>query len=271
MMPQPSEDDPSRSESIAVQNRDEATQDSDRGPVDPVEVVSPPTADVKSLFSKTKRKIKPSTISTLPPPPPVPAPKISSGTSSSQDEGWEREYLKLDQYLTTHGLHIEKVEADGSCLFSSIARHFVDVSGDELRQEAVDYMISHEDDFTPFLDLEMYPSGFADYCARMRKPGTWGSQLELQALSQSRSVNVYVFQTGDKATVKMVNFEDSVTQCVTVSYHDGEHYNCVLASADTAEAPLTVERLEQMLNPPVTVEPIVKVPIRAKKKAGLFN
>lgn len=227
------------------------------------------TKEVKLLF--TKRKIKPSTVKTLPPPPPPPAPKIGSG-ESSKDEGWEREYQKLDQFLRQHGLLISKVDADGSCLFSSFALHFPSESSQGLREEAVSYMRSHADEFSPFVDTDAYPNGFEDYCSRMLRNTTWGGQLEIQALSQARQVNVYVFQTGDKATIKMINFDEGISQCVTVSYHDGEHYNSVLPL--NSEQTLTVELLESHLNPKKEAQGYVDSSVqkpRSRKKAGLFN
>lgn len=242
-----------------------------------------PASDVKSLFSKTKKKIKATNITTLPPPPPPPPARVAESASTQNDEGWEREYQKLDTYLKEHGLNIVKVDADGSCLFSSFALHFPDTSTEDLRREAVLYMMSHPDDFEPFVDLEMYPNGFADYCMRMGRSTTWGSQLEIQALSQSRKVNVYVFQTGGLSTIKMVNFDPATAQCVTVSYHDGQHYNSVLRipseSADHL-SPLTGDILESLLTknerseessapPSYTDSTVTKA--RATKKKSLFN
>jgi hypothetical protein len=227
--------------------------------------------DVRSLFSK--KKVRPAVIRNLPPPPPPPAPKVHSDSVGSHDEGWEREFQKLDAFLNEKGLHIVKVDSDGSCLFSSFALHFPDSSGDSIRQEAVTYMLENSDAFSPFIDTEAYLNGFDDYCARMRRPATWGGQLEIQAISQARGVNVYVFQTGGKSTVKMINFDEPETQCITLSYHDGEHYNSVLPTQSTEL--VTVSWLENRLsteNQPLYVDsnPVSKVP-KTRKKVGLFN
>lgn len=235
--------------------------------------------DVKSLFSKTKRKVKVANVQVLPPPPPPPS--VLSGVLSkgllvsSDGEGWEQEYQRLDKYLHTCGLKIEKVEADGSCLFSSFAVHFPDSTSDSLRREAVQYMLAHSEEFEPFVDLEVYPGGFLDYCTRMLRPATWGSQLELQALSQARGVNIYVFQTGNKATVKMITFDSATSPLVTVSYHDGEHYNAVVR-LEFDDVTFTVDRAEEMLKvavPNQSADCYTDVNIHhAKiKKKGMFN
>lgn len=228
--------------------------------------------DVRSLFSK--KKVKPSLVTSLPPPPPCPPPRVPIEGETTADDGWEREYQKLEKYLNKHGLVISKVEADGSCLFSSFAVNIPGAAGSSLRQLAVDYMVANPDDFSPFVDSEAYPGGFEDYCRRMRRDTTWGGQLEIQALSLALRVNVFVFQTGDKATIKMINFDETSTQCVTVSYHDGEHYNAV--TAPTRESVVTVAWLEWTFarsdGPEYTDKTlqVSKVP-RSRKKAGLFN
>ena len=250
---------------------------SETGPIEsPSSVVKPVEAqreakDVRSLFSK--KKAKPTGVVTLPPPPPPPAPKVHSEDTLSADEGWEREYQKLEQTLNEHQLKITKVDADGSCLFSAFACHIQESTSETLRNMAVDFMLSHRDDFAPFIDEEAYPNGFDDYCARMRRSTTWGGQLEIQALSRALEVNVYVFQTGGKSTVKMINFDESTSQCVTVSYHDGEHYNTVLPLE--GDQMITVTWLESMFTPIVSSgyvdsNPVAKVQ-RGRKKVGLFN
>lgn len=229
-------------------------------------IVDVPVQDVKSLFSKTKKKVKAVNVSTLPAPPP-PQPMVDrTADRTAKGEGWEQEFQRLDAFLRCAGLQIEKVASDGSCLFSSFAVHFPGVSSDVLREEAVEYMLSHPNDFEPFVDSEIYPLGFQDYCLRMRRPQTWGSQLEIQALSLVKEVNVYVFQTGGKSTIKMINFDNG--KLVTVSYHDGEHYNSVLSVTGD---PLTVESVDAAMQPKECyVDTSVKPTIKPKKKS-LFN
>ncbi len=108
---------------------------------------------------------------------------------------------------------------------------------------------------------------------RMRRMGTWGGQLEIQALSLARKVNIYVFQTGEKSTVKMINFDEKTSQCVTVSYHDGEHYNSVVRLS--GDELITVDWLEKQLSAEdgpayVDTNPAPK-PQKGRKKASLFN
>lgn len=201
-----------------------------------------PVSDLKSLFSKTKKKVKAVNVD-LNAPPPAPPPPVVDNVGAVSDDGWEKDFERLNEYLKSGGLEILKVDADGSCLFSSFAVHLAGSSSAQLRREAVQYMLSHSEEFEPFVDLEVYPLGFVDYCRRMLGPETWGGQLEIQALSQSRQVNVYVFQTGQKSTIKMINFDSNTAPLITVSYHDGEHYNAVVGSSAH-----TVDSLETVLS-----------------------
>eukprot|EP00913_Durusdinium_trenchii_P033430 g31298.t1 len=77
---------------------------------------------------------------------------------------------------------------------------------------------------------------FEAYVQKMRRPGTWGSQLELMAICQSFQVNAILHQSG-------LPLEES--QCIQLSYHDGEHYNSVRFAWDL-EGPVKPLSLAQL-------------------------
>jgi OTU domain-containing protein 3 len=95
--------------------------------------------------------------------------------------------------------------ADGNCLFRALSdqlfydygNHHVDV-----RDEIVDYMVEHKDDFVVFLVLndkdsdEEDAEDFEAYCSEMRNDGTWGGNLELVAASK-----VYRYVISSASTV----------------------------------------------------------------------
>ncbi|KEP59842.1 UNVERIFIED_CONTAM: OTU family cysteine protease [Hammondia hammondi] len=94
--------------------------------------------------------------------------------------------------LEAYGLELELIVPDGNCLFRAFAdqhcgkqeRH------GEYREKAVDYIEAHAEDFQCFLSEE--EESFKKYVNRMRRLGTWGSQVELQALSQVYEVSLFV-------------------------------------------------------------------------------
>lgn len=113
---------------------------------------------------------------------------------------------------------------------------------------------------------------YGSYVQKMRRPGTWGSQLELMAICQSFGVNAILHQSGLPAyemffsppepafctsfpslrhgfpyeihrkaakwhgiwmTPRVgIGSEEQESRCIQLSYHDGEHYNSVRFSWD---------------------------------------
>lgn len=123
---------------------------------------------------------------------------------------------------------------------------------EEYRMQAVGYIRSHKDDFLPFVEDD---EPFDDYLARMSRPGTWGGNLELQALSLVLEVNINIFMMGAPVW-EIVNFPRS--RSISLSYHEGEHYNSVRRiTDDTDEA-------AQEINKEATVSvPVAELQISA--------
>ncbi|RMX40358.1 hypothetical protein pdam_00017492 [Pocillopora damicornis] len=68
-----------------------------------------------------------------------------------------------------------------------------------LRKLAADYMLSHQDDFLPFLTDaktgKLYtPDQFVQYCEEIAATASWGGHLEIQALSQALKLPIEVYQ-----------------------------------------------------------------------------
>ena len=68
----------------------------------------------------------------------------------------------------------------------------------------------------------------------MSKDATWGSQLELQALSEKFKFNYIVHQV-DNPIMAFSNFTWGTVPTVHVSYHLGEHYNTVRLIEDPCD------------------------------------
>lgn len=139
-------------------------------------------------------------------------------TGAENNSGnWERILQQETDFLAKFGLKINKIEADGACLFRAFANQYFNDENkhDEVRQACVDFMEKNPDDFSPFIDVEAVASieeesggastsacssmiGITDsncfsfYCKTMRKPKTWGGEMEIQALSKCYNVNVTV-------------------------------------------------------------------------------
>jgi OTU domain-containing protein 3 len=97
---------------------------------------------------------------------------------------------------------IIEMSADGNCLFRSLSDQLYHDFGSrhvEIRDEVVDYMEDHKDDFVVFLVLDDQDdtddmgngmandndaTDFESYCHDMRQDGTWGGNLELVAAAK---------------------------------------------------------------------------------------
>lgn len=78
--------------------------------------------------------------------------------------------------------------------------------------------------YTPFIEDD---ETIDQYCDDMIKDGIWGGQLEMNALANSMKFNVIVHQVDNPSMAQV--FNEPIGSCPTihVSFHLGEHYNCV--------------------------------------------
>lgn len=97
------------------------------------------------------------------------------------------------------GLKVLEMKSDGNCLFRAIADN---LDGDaELhpyyRQEAVDYIREHPDEYVAFIEDD---ETVDEYCDRMEKDGKWGDQVEMNALAARFKFNIMVHQVDYPST-----------------------------------------------------------------------
>ncbi|KIR63852.1 hypothetical protein I312_105202 [Cryptococcus bacillisporus CA1280] len=158
-----------------------------------------------------------------------------------------------------------EIAPDGHCMYAAIGDQLGllgIISAEEaaeprvIRRKAADYMLSHPDDFMPFLpstagedtpdaisDGMITPSGFAQYCKAVAETGEWGGEPEIQALSRAYGIPIHVIQRGPPTVVSHGGKDDSFgggltaeesakqgERVVRISYHKrmyglGEHYN----------------------------------------------
>ena len=97
---------------------------------------------------------------------------------------------RYEAALRARGLSVAPVAGDGNCLFRAVAAQLY---GDEgahgvVRAAATDLMAVDRDFFAGFVS-EPWPP----YLARMRRLGTWGDDLEVQAISDvsGRGVEIW--------------------------------------------------------------------------------
>jgi OTU domain-containing protein 6 len=143
-------------------------------------------------------------------------------------------------------LHPPKISPDGHCLFSAVADQLAllnilpgpAATYAAMRHAAAQHMLTHPDDFLPFLPSEtgedgrgpnaggiMGPVEFERYCATIRNTGTWGGEPEILALSRAYGIPIHVVQGGQPSVVVHDPSGDSGTgnlknmRAVRISYH----------------------------------------------------
>ncbi|KAF0979159.1 hypothetical protein FDP41_001502 [Naegleria fowleri] len=101
------------------------------------------------------------------------------------------EEQQIDQLFSKLNLKRKPIAKDGACLFRAFSDLYfgTQIYQEQVRKACVQYMKEHEDFFMNFV-VEM---DFDSYLKHMAKPYSWGSQLELEALSSLYHVNITVY------------------------------------------------------------------------------
>ncbi|RKP30498.1 cysteine proteinase [Metschnikowia bicuspidata] len=140
----------------------------------------------------------------------------------------------IGKLLENRGLTVHEVQPDGHCLFRSLSdqlalRHDIQVTVEELRRTAAQYIRGHRDDFIPYLFDEetMAVREVDDYTLELESTAMWGSDMEILALAKSYDSSVEVLTAGSAPIT--FNVEGSGPQLIVAfykhSYGLGEHYN----------------------------------------------
>ncbi|EWM27374.1 Ovarian tumor, otubain [Nannochloropsis gaditana] len=141
--------------------------------------------------------------------------------------------------LSPLGLRVQEVPADGHCLYRAVA-HQLEHQGipsqgyPEVRRSAAQYILSHPEDFLPFLagGEEGEGAGLEAYVHTVEDTAEWGGELEIRALCHAYQTPIRVYAA--EQPVYMIGAEDyDQAKPLLLSYHRhfyalGEHYNSVV-------------------------------------------
>ncbi|KAK0210708.1 OTU-domain-containing protein [Desarmillaria ectypa] len=186
-----------------------------------------------------------------------------------------QEEESIKQVCTELKVQIHEINPDGHCLFSAVADQLsllgilqpVQANFVTVRLAASNYMLSHPDDFLPFLPSTggedaagsydgglISPREFEQYCTTIRDTGAWGGEPEILALSRAFNVPIHVVQGGTPPVV-VHNPNDApekgdmrVKRAVRISYHRrmyglGEHYNSLRPSSSLTKMTQIIENI----------------------------
>ena len=145
------------------------------------------------------------------------------------------ELIKFSHQLKLLHLGIKSITGDGNCLFRCFADQLY---GNEdlylsVRHKICEELIKNQDDYAPFL-LEYDDDGhgnFLMYVEEMKKDGTWGGNIEIQAFSKSYQINIAIHQL-DEPIWYIINYPLHSVLMIHLAYQGEQHYESIRYETD---------------------------------------
>ncbi|KAM9344042.1 OTU domain-containing protein 3 [Pholidichthys leucotaenia] len=159
------------------------------------------------------------------------------------DEG--AEFVSFSNQLQALGLKLREVPGDGNCLFRALGDQLEGHSRDHLwlRQETVEYMKSHRQDFEPFVEDDV---PFTQHLSNLSQPGTFAGNDAIVAFARSQQVKVVIHQLNTPLW-EINGSEKALSRELHIAYRYGDHYDSVRRIGDNSESPAQL-RIESLQN-----------------------
>ncbi|GAB65525.1 OTU-like cysteine protease [Plasmodium cynomolgi strain B] len=142
--------------------------------------------------------------------------------------------------------YIKSIRTDGNCLFRAVSDQLYDNEDNykEIRKLVVDHLLRNEEKYQHFIE---YDESYKSYIQRISLDGTWGGQLELQAVGELFTVNILIYQENG-CILEIKNHSDD-KKCIQLHYASSEHYNSVRFKNRALENQLkSIVELREILN-----------------------
>ncbi|XP_077371220.1 OTU domain-containing protein 3 [Festucalex cinctus] len=151
-----------------------------------------------------------------------------------QDDDNKAEFLSFSTQLQSMGLKLREVPGDGNCLFRALGDQLSGHSQShlELRQETVQYMMSHRQDFEPFVEDDI---PFTDHLSNLAQPGTFAGNDAIVAFARSQQVKVVIHQLNTPLW-EINGTEKQMCRELHIAYRYGDHYDSVRRIGDNSES-----------------------------------
>lgn len=168
--------------------------------------------------------------------------EIQQGEEENKTSVRQLEVKAINKILKSRHLTLSVIKSDGDCLYNSIRhqleRHNMFYSIDTLRKIAADYIRANKDELICYMPSSrgediMSQEEFEDYCHQVENTKAWGSQIEIQALSNSLKLKIEVLQGQGRPTISGADFPNAPHLIVTYHRHFyglGEHYNSTVST-----------------------------------------
>ncbi|XP_056398040.1 OTU domain-containing protein 3 [Hyla sarda] len=151
------------------------------------------------------------------------------------EEGDPQEFLGFANQLQVLGLRLREVPGDGNCLFRALGDQLEGHSRNHLthRQETVDYMVKHREDFEPFVEDDV---PFDRHVENLAQPGTFAGNDAIVAFARNNQVNVVIHQLNNPLW-QIRGSDKGTARELHIAYRYGEHYDSVRSGKDNTETP----------------------------------
>ncbi|KAI2649476.1 OTU domain-containing protein 3 [Labeo rohita] len=159
------------------------------------------------------------------------------------DDG--EEFVSFSNQLQALGLKLREVPGDGNCLFRALGDQLEGHSRGHLRlrQETVQYMMAHRQDFEPFVEDDV---PFTQHLSNLSQPGTFAGNDAIVAFARSQQLKVVIHQLN--APLWEINGTDKPScRELHIAYRYGDHYDSVRKIGDNSESPAHL-RIESLNN-----------------------
>ncbi|XP_061075121.1 OTU domain-containing protein 3-like isoform X2 [Conger conger] len=162
-----------------------------------------------------------------------------------QGEEVGNEFVSLTNQLQALRLKVREVPGDGNCLFRALGDQLEGHSRGHLRlrQETVQYMQAHRQDFEPFVEDDI---PFTEYLSNLSQPGTFAGNDAIVAFARSHQLRIIIHQLN--TLMWEINGSDKpAARELHIAYRYGDHYDSVRPIGDNSESPtlLRIENLNQ--------------------------
>ncbi|XP_040278405.1 OTU domain-containing protein 3 [Bufo bufo] len=155
------------------------------------------------------------------------------------EAGDQEEFLSFANQLQVLGLRLREVPGDGNCLFRALGDQLEGHSRNHLkhRQETVDYMVKHRNDFEPFVEDDI---PFDRHVENLAQPGTFAGNDAIVSFARNNQVDVVIHQLNNPLW-QIRGSDKANARELHIAYRYGEHYDSVRSIHDNTEAPAQLQ------------------------------
>ncbi|XP_076320385.1 OTU domain-containing protein 3-like isoform X2 [Tachypleus tridentatus] len=154
----------------------------------------------------------------------------------------DENFASFNNQLAVMNLSLREIPGDGNCLFRALGDQLEGHTRNHLvhRQNVVDYMKNHRQDFEPFVEDDV---PFDKHLSNLSESGTHAGNDAIVAFARFHEVVVVIHQLNSPLW-QIRGTEKKGAPEIHISYHNGEHYSSVRRIGDDSESPANIRLSE---------------------------